>query len=640
VRFCGPPPGLMLLPAEAVEGQGEAAAGGSPFSSSSKCYKTRQRPRRSKGSNRVHWDEQVIAEHDKERGTRQKIDEPDTPFVRSPQTASDSEGDGHDSFRLHSSSGRAASSSSSALPHPPAPPESSPCSGAHHTHRMPLQPPPGGASSSSQNLDKQSVPAVASGGGGGDAQASSPRDVDPMAVASRLDLWMRAGGNLQRHGATSSANSSDGLEYAADTSRLSSVCSSRSSSSAPNSHRLRWGTKDDETSSDIGKRVSDRRISLPEDSQPKPTSDFFKAKRAQHYNEIASVKAFKKWQPGDESNTESDTDSSDEEGRRSGAQTQTNTNTNINLTMWRADSVSSASCSRRPSKVDGMVVAAAVGATSPTQQPSEPVGAKLSPTGGGAAAFDCSSLGALGGRSSYDHVGEACASSSAAGAVSPTTCNAPPPIQRGRSNSKVSFSGGDSGAESSEDFRDARRQHYASEWRHDSDVCVEVSSLETNTNTNLNAGRGKAPRASNKNPMEARRPSVRLAENSDAREPVAERVSEEFRSRRTQHYDEVAAVRSFRTQDDVEQEDSDEDAAGGRLPRPRRSNSDANPMEPRASGGVAFQDAATIATQEQGQLSPSRVEARVHRQAHYRGMADALRSAPPPSDDEESSDDG
>eukprot|EP00438_Fugacium_kawagutii_P016156 Skav224590 [mRNA] locus=scaffold2684:133988:142555:- [translate_table: standard] len=39
---------------------------------------------------RVTWDEECIAEHDKERGTRQKIDEPDTPFVRSP-TGSDDE---------------------------------------------------------------------------------------------------------------------------------------------------------------------------------------------------------------------------------------------------------------------------------------------------------------------------------------------------------------------------------------------------------------------------------------------------------------------------------------------------------------------------------------------------------------------
>ena len=29
----------------------------------------------------VKWDEWTIAEHDKERGTRQKIDEPKTPFV-------------------------------------------------------------------------------------------------------------------------------------------------------------------------------------------------------------------------------------------------------------------------------------------------------------------------------------------------------------------------------------------------------------------------------------------------------------------------------------------------------------------------------------------------------------------------------
>ena len=29
----------------------------------------------------ITWDEETIAEHDKDRGTRQKIDEPDTPFA-------------------------------------------------------------------------------------------------------------------------------------------------------------------------------------------------------------------------------------------------------------------------------------------------------------------------------------------------------------------------------------------------------------------------------------------------------------------------------------------------------------------------------------------------------------------------------
>lgn len=34
----------------------------------------------SEGKRSIKWDEEVIAEHDKERGTRQKIDEPPTPF--------------------------------------------------------------------------------------------------------------------------------------------------------------------------------------------------------------------------------------------------------------------------------------------------------------------------------------------------------------------------------------------------------------------------------------------------------------------------------------------------------------------------------------------------------------------------------
>mmetsp|Transcript_9869 Transcript_9869/g.26212 ORF Transcript_9869/g.26212 Transcript_9869/m.26212 type:complete len:152 (-) Transcript_9869:17-472(-) len=36
------------------------------------------------GGQRPHltWDEETIAEHDKERGTRMKIDEPDTPYAR------------------------------------------------------------------------------------------------------------------------------------------------------------------------------------------------------------------------------------------------------------------------------------------------------------------------------------------------------------------------------------------------------------------------------------------------------------------------------------------------------------------------------------------------------------------------------
>lgn len=37
----------------------------------------------------VYWDEETIAEHDKERGTRMKIDEPPTPFARDAPRAED-----------------------------------------------------------------------------------------------------------------------------------------------------------------------------------------------------------------------------------------------------------------------------------------------------------------------------------------------------------------------------------------------------------------------------------------------------------------------------------------------------------------------------------------------------------------------
>ena len=45
------------------------------------------------GDRHVKFDEAVIAEHDKLRGTRQKIDEPDTPFHREASGASAGEDD-------------------------------------------------------------------------------------------------------------------------------------------------------------------------------------------------------------------------------------------------------------------------------------------------------------------------------------------------------------------------------------------------------------------------------------------------------------------------------------------------------------------------------------------------------------------
>ncbi|EER02800.1 conserved hypothetical protein [Perkinsus marinus ATCC 50983] len=42
---------------------------------------------------RIRFDEEVIAEHDLERGTRMTIDEPDTPFVRTPMSSGESSED-------------------------------------------------------------------------------------------------------------------------------------------------------------------------------------------------------------------------------------------------------------------------------------------------------------------------------------------------------------------------------------------------------------------------------------------------------------------------------------------------------------------------------------------------------------------
>ena len=42
--------------------------------------KREREDKRIKKTTRIKWDEEIINEHDKERGTRQKIDEPPTPY--------------------------------------------------------------------------------------------------------------------------------------------------------------------------------------------------------------------------------------------------------------------------------------------------------------------------------------------------------------------------------------------------------------------------------------------------------------------------------------------------------------------------------------------------------------------------------
>jgi len=517
------------------------------------------------------------------------------------------------------------------------------------------------------------------GGQNGQSPGGSP-DVDPAALASRLDLWMqsgcdrRRGVDQKRPSVGSSAASSDGQDYHADHSHMSSACSSRSSSSAPPHVRPQSADSAGGDGKQQQRGMSERRISLPEDApQPKPTSDMFKAKRAKHYNEVAALKAFK-WKPGDESASSSDT--SDE----AGAQTKTNTNTNINQTVGKAGSASmdqSANCSRRPSNQSS---AAGDFDVPPVSGSSAARLAGLEPADAGEVSMDL--------RGAVNNLRPPAESTLAddpdlpigmsamdSGGTAMDEADVPPGSRasgrRPGSRGSVSFSGGESGQESSEEFRDLRRHHYAHEWKPDPAVPASVSSLETNTNTNLNAGRGAAkPSHSDRNPMEAGRPHVRVA--ADEGEPERERASQDFVRHRHSHYDEVEAVRRFRQEHQeelrVDADESSDDEANPVLQVGGSASSKAvggvgNPMEPRMAG-VAFQVSATsdssggspqalqtssaagaadaVQRPGGGAAGPAggdnaRADWRAKRNAHYNEMAAALRAGPPPSSDEEDS---
>jgi len=358
----------------------------------------------------------------------------------------------------------------------------------------------------------------------------------------------------------------------------------------------------------------ERRISLPEDSpQPKPSSDKFKAKRAQHYNEVAALKAFKKkFVSGEYSSPESDTSDEDKQETCGDVRTKTNTNTNLNQTLSKAvewtghsgEACSTPSASEKGQKKKKQQLAAKQSAAQNDSGVSH------------AASSDQPEQGAA---------GQAASQSSR--------------------RSSVSFSG-ESGGESSEEFRTHRNRHYAGEWPQDRAIAAQVSSLETNTNTNINAGSvcvTEKRESQRPNPMEAGRPPVHFGADSEG----GDSQSEEFRAQRQQHYNEVAAVRRFREEQTPDAEPSEssseeEPADGGEAPRasPAAANP-CNPMEPRDSG-VAFQESSPTAGATSGQArshargSEEEAAWRDKRAAHYSEMAAALRNMPPPSDEEDS----
>lgn len=592
-----------LLPLPLPNSAAPAATSTSGGQMSPKSAKTRQRRKKNKG--RVHWDEQAIVEHDKERGTRQKIDEPDTPWVRSPQTASDcepwpasSDNDRHISFR------------------PPVRITFNPC----------------------ENSTREISPVR--------------RDVNPEVVAHCLDAWVRSGATRAEHRRGASGTSSDGGDVA-DHSNLSSACSSRCSSSAP--HRR--------PSSDGGShRGSERHISIDVELLPKPTSDDFKAKRTQHYNEMAAIKAFKQQEDEEEC---LDSDTSDEDKRYD--LITINTNTNINTTANQADVCT------RPRKYS---VASSMDADS-SAAGSDRDNRRRASSDRESTRSQRSTVSFSGGESGIDSSdGDRCTSEGKKlGSIMRKTGSDRESNRSQRSS--VSFSGGESGNESSEDFRNLRRNHSAAEWkRHEPHA---ANSLETNTNTNLNAGATSATAHASgaaeccRNPMEAGRAPVRFSNDDHGASS-----SEEFRSLRQHHYDEIAAVRRFRTESGGEDEDTEEDssssssseAAPAQEPLPPGSSGNpmedeelpsgaihgthmvieaatnpANPMEPRDTG-LAFSidgqllPSSPVEPAVSDAQSPERASWRQKRNAHYNEMAAALRQAPPPSSEEEDEEGG
>eukprot|EP00405_Crypthecodinium_cohnii_P014105 CAMPEP_0206458938 /NCGR_PEP_ID=MMETSP0324_2-20121206/23873_1 /ASSEMBLY_ACC=CAM_ASM_000836 /TAXON_ID=2866 /ORGANISM="Crypthecodinium cohnii, Strain Seligo" /LENGTH=545 /DNA_ID=CAMNT_0053930383 /DNA_START=774 /DNA_END=2407 /DNA_ORIENTATION=+ len=308
--------------------QGESSAAAAPAGSTETPLPPAlrgpgQQRRRPKSLSRVTWDEEAIKEHDKERGTRQKIDEVDTPFPRSPQTNSDDELD-----MLQNISDR---------------PDAKASVGPPRNHLLPtaaLDPAPASAA----------APSAASPSG----------DVCPVALADRLNRWVRSEeGSRQRRSSTSSASSADSTRKASMERRVSleGLPSPRQGTldfKAKRAQHYNEGAamkaalgktvdtgSDDEgpvspkeladrldklvkrgggsrssassASSDSGRRYSmERRVSLEEQNSPRHGTSDFKTKRALHYNEGAAMKAALMRLPSDD---DDDEDSEKEEGK-------------------------------------------------------------------------------------------------------------------------------------------------------------------------------------------------------------------------------------------------------------------------------------------------------------------------------------
>uniref|UniRef100_A0A7S0AN76 Protein phosphatase inhibitor 2 n=1 Tax=Pyrodinium bahamense TaxID=73915 RepID=A0A7S0AN76_9DINO len=198
----------------------------------------------------VRWDEATIAEHDKERGTRQKIDEPPTPFAWSPPSAS----------------------------------EDSDAAGASP-----------GSTPTRCGVPSSAVPLNA---------------VDPAEVAARLCQLAAERGRAVDVSATSPEPEEGAVEALAERAAPAAPAASPPPAAAPSPAHVpgpfreavqhRWAEEPPHGEEPLqGARQSNCHTvfaGVAGAGEPKPSSASFRAKRAQHYDEFKMLQAFRQKQ--------------------------------------------------------------------------------------------------------------------------------------------------------------------------------------------------------------------------------------------------------------------------------------------------------------------------------------------------------
>lgn len=216
----------------------------------------------------VTWDEETIAEQDKLRGTRQKIDELPTPWAHSP--VSD----------LEDSDGGDAPDRNPAVPAVPRAPRPSPARGGVAASAVPGRP----------GADPADIAArlreFIAGRSKADQEDSTDADL-PSVASPAAD-------------ASPARGASPEMEVAAPGTEKAAAAEAGRSSTSLDAVDHCWAAPPPASASESAEasEQGDHRAHLVflGDAEPKKSSEAFKAKRAQHYNEFHALAAFRKGQ--------------------------------------------------------------------------------------------------------------------------------------------------------------------------------------------------------------------------------------------------------------------------------------------------------------------------------------------------------